>query len=203
MKRMILCVILAASLTVIALVPKSHAAKSPIGRGSRIVDGAITFDSKGGEFYEDENGKRESEWRLYPSGGYFVRDNVAVSLILEIASIKQGNFLDQIWAVGPGARYYFGGGRNSSGTYYFVGGAYLFGQYINDSGVADEQRQNYTLQSLNLDAGLTYMLSEAVGATISVFYDLSWVKQKEPEEGDSWVDGNDLGFKFGFTTFLF
>ena len=62
-----------------ALAPSSCAAKSPISRDSRIVAGAITFDSKGGAFYEYEDGKRESEWRLYPSGGYFIRDHVAIS----------------------------------------------------------------------------------------------------------------------------
>ncbi len=203
MRRMVLCLTLAVSLVVIALAPQSQAAKSPISQGSRIVAGAITFDSKGGAFYEDENGKRESEWRLFPSGGYFVRDRVAVSLILEVASIKQGNFLDQIWAVGPGAKYYFGGGRGAGGTYYFVGGAYLFGQYIHDSGLLEERREHYNLQSIKLDTGMTYMLSEAVGATIALFYDLAWVKQNEPEKGDSWVNGNNVGFEFGFTTFLF
>ena len=202
MKRMIVCVMFAVSLTVLALAPQSHAAKSPIGQGSRIVAGAITFDSRGGAFYEDEDGKRESEWRLYPSGGYFVRDRVAVSLILEVASIKQGRFMDQIWGVGPGAKYYFGG-KPSDGTYYFVGGAYLFGQYIHDSGVPEEERSNYNLQNLKLDTGMTYMISEAVGATIALFYDLAWVKQNEPEKGSSWVNGNNVGFEFGFTTFLF
>jgi hypothetical protein len=203
MQKTVLCLMLAASLIVIAMTAQSRAARSPIGQGSRIVAGAITYDSRGGAFYEDENGKRESEWRLYPSGGYFVRDHVAVSLILEVASIKQGRFLDQIWAIGPGAKYYFGGGRKSGGTYYFVGGAYLFGQYIHDSGVPEDRREHYSLQSLKLDTGMTYMLSEAVGATIALFYDLTWVKQSEPEKGDSWVNGNDVGFEFGFTTFLF
>jgi len=203
MKRLPLCLMPALSLVAIALAPLSQAAGSPTDKGSQIVAGAITFDSKGGEFYEDENGKRESEWRLFPSGGYFVRDKVAVSLILEIASIRQGEFLDQIWAVGPGARYYFGGGRKSGGTYYFVGGAYLFGQYIHDPGVPDARREHYSMQSLNLDTGITYMLSDAVGATFALFYDLTWVKQKEPERGGSWVNGNDIGFEFGFTTFLF
>ncbi|MFC1800015.1 hypothetical protein ACFL2Z_03785 [Candidatus Eisenbacteria bacterium] len=203
MKRMVLCLMLAVSLSVITLTPQSHAAKSPVSQGSRIVAGAITFDSKGGAFYEDENGRRESEWRLFPSGGYFVRDKVAVSLILEVASIKQGKFLDQIWAVGPGAKYYFGGGRQSGGTYYFVGGAYLFGQYIHDSGVSEDPREHYSLQSIKMDTGMTYMLSEAVGATIALFYDLTWVKQKEPENADSWMSGNNFGFEFGFTTFLF
>jgi hypothetical protein len=179
------------------------AAKSPISRDSRIVAGAITFDSKGGAFYEDEDGKRESEWRLYPSGGYFIRDHVAISLVLEVASIKQGDFMDQIWALGPGVRYYFGGTREVNDTYYFVGGAYLFGQYIHDSGVPDEDRMHYNLQNLKLDTGMTYMLSEAVGATIAVFYDLTWVKKTEPDKGDGWVSGNNIGFEFGFTTFLY
>ena len=111
--------------------------------------------------------------------------------------------MDQIWALGPGAKYYFGGGRQSGGTYYFVGGAYLFGQYIHDSGVSEEPRDHYNLQTVKLDTGMTYMLSEAVGATIALFYDLSWVKQNEPEKGDSWVNGNNVGFEFGFTTFLY
>jgi len=203
MNRMVLCLALAVSLTVSALAPLSHAAKSPIGQGSRIVAGAISFDSKGGAFYEDEDGKRESEWKLYPSGGYFIRDRIAVSLVLEVAIIRQGEFLDQIWAVGPGAEYYFGGGRQSGGTYYFVGGAYLFGQYIHDSGIPEERREHYNLQNLKLDTGMTYMLSDAVGATIALFYDLTWVKQNEPDKGDSWVNGNNVGFEFGFTTFLF
>ncbi len=203
MRRMTLCITLAAAMVLAVLAGQSRAARTPISQGSRIVAGAITFDSKGGSFYEDDDGKRRSEWRLFPSGGYFVRDKVAVSLLLEIASIKQGNFLDQIWAVGPGARYYWGGGHGYGGTYYFVGGAYLYGQYINDSGEIDEERNHYDLQTIKLDTGMTYMLSEAVGATIAVFYDLSWVKQKEPESGDSWIQGNNIGFEFGFTTFLF
>jgi hypothetical protein len=203
MKKAALCLTVAVSLAVICLAPQSQAARSPIARGSRIVAGAITFDSKGGAFYEDENGKRESEWRLYPSGGYFVRDHVAASLVLEVASIKQGRFMDQIWAVGPGAKYYFGDIKGSSGTYYFVGGAYLFGQYIHDSGEPEDLRNKYALQDIKLDTGMTYMLSEAVGATIALFYDLTWVKQSEPEKGDSWISGNNVGFEFGFTTFLF
>jgi len=202
MKRTVLCLMLAVSLIVIAMTAQSQATKSPIGQGSRIVAGAITYDSKGGAFYEDENGKRESEWRLYPSGGYFVRDRVAVSLILEVASIKQGRFLDQIWALGPGAKYYFGD-QKSGGTYYFVGGAYLFGQYIHDSGEPEEPRQRYNLQSIKMDTGMTYMLSDAVGVTIALFYDLAWVKQTDPVKGSSWVNGNNVGFEFGFTTFLF
>jgi hypothetical protein len=199
----ILCLTLTATLALTLMAAAALASKSPISRDSRIVAGAITFDSKGGAFYEDEDGKRESEWRLYPSGGYFIRDHVALSLVLEIASIKQGEFLDQIWAVGPGARYYFGDSRESNDTYYFVGGSYLFGQYISDSGEPDEDRMHYNLQDLKLDAGMTYMLSEAVGATIAAFYDLTWVKQTEPDKGNGWVSGNNIGFEFGFTTFLY
>ena len=203
MRTPVLCLTVMLCTLLYALPADSYPADPAISQGSRIVAGSISFESRGGEFYEDDRGKRESEWRLFPSGGYFVRDGIAVNLLIEVASLKQGNFLDQVWALGPQARYFFDLDKNRPrGSYLFLGGAYLLGQYIHDTGEIDSKREEYSLQSLKLDTGFMYMISEAVGATITIFYDLSWIKQREPQSG-SWVNGNNLGFEFGFTTFLF
>jgi hypothetical protein len=203
MRTTTLCVTLVLSVLLNALPAESSPADAAISQGSRIVAGSISFESRGGEFYEDDRGKRESEWRLFPSGGYFVRDGIAVNLLIEVASLKQGNFLDQIWALGPQARYFFDLDKTRPrGSYLFVGGAYLLGQFIHDTGEIDFKREEYSLQSLKLDTGFMYMISETVGATITIFYDLSWVKQREPEKSSSRTSGNNIGFEFGFTTFL-
>jgi hypothetical protein len=204
MRRYVMPAVLTVSLLLIASTTCFCAAETPISQGSRIVAGSVSFDSRGGEFYEDANGKRETEWRLFPSGGYFVKDRLAMTLLVELSSVKQGKFLDQLWALGPAVRYFFDLDKDRpGGTYMFVSGAYLIGQYIHDSAEILEEREQYSLQGFRVDTGFIYMLSRSVGATITIFFDNSWIKQQEPEKGESWISGNDIGFEFGFTTFLF
>jgi hypothetical protein len=189
-------------LLALGAVPSASAVDSPVSKGSRIVAGSISFESRGGEFYEDDNGKRETEWRVLPGGGIFVADRLSAGLLIEILSRKQGGATDYAIGVGPQVKYFFPtgrGGRNDAFT--FIGLDYLFGQYGRDTAEPDFQKQEYTLHSLKGEAGFIYMLSSSVGATLTLYYDRSWLVQREPEKGPT-VGASRFGVALGFTTFL-
>ena len=160
MKQLAICSVLTAMLALSAT-----AANNPVDKGSTIIGGQMYFQSQTGDLYECRD-KARTTVQIIPGLGFFVSPGFMIGA--EIGLLHQsmcGNSYTE-YAIGPKIGYYFGG--DPTGTDFIKGTAFphiaalgAFGSI--DGGGSD----NITVTQFGAEAGIVYMMSNAVGLDIS------------------------------------
>jgi hypothetical protein len=166
-------------------------------------------------FKSDADGFKESDpdkmtnINLLPKVGYFVVDNLALGLDVNIAlsSTKYGEdsnkYSQTLLSAGPFVRYYI----PSSKVLPFIEINSSFGAInmkydYNDNSIREDVEDKISIMSIGGGVGLAAPLGERVTFDVLAGYNSLSLKDKEDnEDNDRWVIGT-LGLKVGFTIFL-
>lgn len=160
-------------------------------RGSFILGGTASFQSQGGDLYENTQGDRVNTLSLNPYMLYFISPGFGIGGELAVARATQGE--DDVTAIGfgPAVAYYFGssdatvrpfleahGGYQSVSTDVFDASGWFFGG----------------------GGGAAFMLSPSVALTLGGVYEIQNVSV---DNFDGTVDGDEFRVEAGIAAFVF
>ena len=155
----------------------------------------------------DSETQRSTNINLIPKVGYFLADNFAVGLDLNLGFSSNSSedsdvkFTQTIVSAGPFARYYIPG--TTVLPFLEVNGA--IGRINNkiDFGGNNNPEDNISnLTTFGGGAGIAAPLGEKVTLDVSVGYYSTTIKDKEDNPNNDRTVIGTLGLKFGFTVFL-
>jgi outer membrane protein len=141
---------------------------------------------------------------LVPKFGYFVIDNLAIGLDLQmgLSSLK---FPDDdkengtIISAGPFVRYYF---PTSTILPYVEGGATFGSMKTKYEYSGDTEEYKSGLNTWSLGAGITKSISEKAALDFMLGYLSTTIKDKEDNDNNARTVIGTIGFKFGIVVFL-
>lgn len=177
-----------------ALALGAFGAHAQTSSGNMMVGGGIDFQSTS---YQAGSDNDESSVTFSPSFGYFVSDNFAVGLSLALSSSRtgtgSGKTVQNIFGIGPFARYYLG--TSSENFKFFAHAELAFGGVKTDPPVGNVARGSFV--GFSLSPGAAYFFNEhwAVEFAITGFELVSVDPDKD--------DNNDkvTTIKLGLTSF--
>ena len=104
-----------------------------------------------------------SKFSFTPSVGYFIMDNLALSIGLEFESEKQGDMKSNSLMAGPGLTYYFG----TSNIKPFLQGDLMFGSMKQDNG---DDEATLGAFGYDLGAGIAVFLNQHIALDFGLGY---------------------------------
>ena len=92
-------------------------------RGAKLVSGALSFSSQGGDLHEGFDGDRLTTIAVVPSVFYFIAPGIGLGGDLSYTRLSQGDNSFTTWGAGPKVGYFIDSGGN---TIPFVAGGVNF-----------------------------------------------------------------------------
>lgn len=162
-----------------------------IDKGAFVLDGTISFNSDGGELFENVDGDRANTVLLNPSVLYFVAPGLAIGGELYVENASQGDFSVTTIGVGPEVTYFFGGPESTVYPFIAAGVSYasLSSDFVDASGIG-----------FGFGAGAAFMLTSSVAITAGGSYEISNLSVDQTNETQS---GNTIRLELGVAAFLF
>ena len=176
----------------------------------------FNFNSTNSKFKTDNfesDPDTNTQLSFLPSAGYFVIDNLAVGLQVQIANFKsestfdagggdtfESEFTTKSTSINPFVRYYFG--SNSIRPY--VQGQLGFGGSTlksETSGSNDDESKN-SLFLYGGFGGVAFFINEHVSIDVGINYTSTRLKDKDDPRDDVRTVSNTFGFGAGFNIFL-
>mgnify|MGYP006286550753 CR=1 FL=1 len=181
------------------------------GTGSDLMNlgySSVKYKSDADGFEESVPDKMTSI-NLLPKVGYFVADNFAIGLVLNIAlsSTKNGEDNDKysqtLLSVGPFVRYYIPTSKvlpyfEISGSFGAINNKY---DYSDNSNWEDDEYKS-SVMSIGGGVGLAAPLGERVTFDVLAGYNSLTVKGKEDNDDNDRTVIGTIGLKIGFTIML-
>jgi hypothetical protein len=184
---------------------------SLVGTGSDLMNlGYSSVKNKSdADGFEESNPYKISSINLLPKVGYFVADNFAIGLDLNIAlsSTKYGEdnnkYTQTLFNVGPFVRYYIPTSKvlpyfEISGSFGEINNKYDFG----DNTYMEDVENKASVMSIGGGIGLAAPLGERVTLDVLAGYNSLTVKTKENNEDNDRSVSGTIGIKIGFTILL-
>ena len=177
--------------TILAIAAPVSAQDYAIDQGAWVLDGTVSYNSDGGELYENADGDRANTVLVNPSLLYFVTPGLAIGGALFVENFSQGDFSLTTIGIGPAVNYFFG--EPESTVYPFLGASVAYASLSSDffdaSGIA-----------LGFGGGAAFMLSGSVAITAGGSYEISNLSIDQLDETQS---GNTFRLEVGVAAFLF
>ncbi len=159
--------------------------------------------------YEESDPDKLFSINLLPKVGYFVIDNLALGLDVNVALSKEESgedtytFSRTMFSVGPFVRYYFPTGKVL--PYFEITGS--FGAINNkfdysDNTYLEDNTSKSSVMSIGGGVGLAAPLGERVTFDVLAGYNSLTVKDKEDNDDNVRTVIGTLGLKIGFTIML-
>ncbi|NTW23778.1 MAG: porin family protein [Lentimicrobium sp.] len=185
---------------------------NPVGVGISLPDMmSLSFSTvkfKSDDDNNDDSGSTKFNcFNLIPKAGYFVIDNLAVGIDLQLGiySLKETYdsdiYKDQgtVFSAGPFIRYYFPVNKilpylEAGGS---LGSAVLTSEYENE-----EDKSKTSMNSFSAGAGISAPLGEKVALDLMLGYLSMTMKDKEDNPDNERMVIGTFGFKFGVLVFL-
>ena len=188
MKRKILFI---AAIILALGVNSSHgqARSGATGRGAKLISGAISFTSQGGDLYEGYNNERLNVVSIMPSLFYFVSPGLAVGADLSYDLRYRGSSSYTTLGVGPKIGYF---GETGSNLIPFVAGGVGFLTTGSDLGDTNGYRIKF--------GGGVIIHKGRLGASFEVSYLLDSYSYEGSSES---ITGNTIIFGVGLVGFIF
>ncbi len=129
-----------------------------------ILQGNVSFSSSSGDLYGDDS---RTEINLAPTVHYSIMDKFAVGGVMNVGSTRQGDVSSSSLAIGPSARYFFGGDKEKhmGSINPYVGGAILLRSESFDDGNPNTNEESQSGSTIQLAGGLAFYLSNTVALT--------------------------------------
>ena len=175
------------------------------GTGSDLMTlGYTTMKSKSDvDGYEDSDPNKTTSFNLLPKVGYFVIDNLAVGLDVNIAlsSEKYGGssdkYITNMLSIGPFVRYYIT--TEKVLPFFELGGA--FGSLTNKSSSNDSKNKS-SVNSFGVGAGIAIPLGDRVTFDVLAGYSSLTIKEKENNDDNYRTVVGTIGLELGVIVFL-
>lgn len=188
MKRTIF--IITALILVAGLNPaRSQAGSKATARGSKLISGAISFTSQGGDLYEGYNNERLNVVSVMPSLFYFVSPGLGIGADLAYDLRYRGSSSYTTLGVGPKIGYF---GETGSNLIPFVAGGVGFLTTGSDLGDTNGYRIKF--------GGGVIIHKGRLGASFEVSYLLDSYSYEGSSES---ITGNTIIFGVGLVGFMF
>ncbi len=143
------------ALIILLLAGGAAMAQNPTARGNALFSGSSKFDFVN----TSEDNSSVTRVSLAAEGGWFVSDGVFLGGILSFENVNYGGHSASAYLLGPEVGYFF---RTGGTVHPFVAGSLTFGTDDNDVKVLD----------LGIRGGALFMVSKAVGITVSLNLDM-------------------------------
>ena len=190
---------------VIVFAGAAIAQDSPISKGSYQLGGGISFQSWGGDLYENGDGDGETVIEFNPFVNYFIANGLAIGGELDFSSASQGDAKSSGFGIGPQISYYFNVGQRTEtkgSIYPYIGASFSYATTTFNGGDPGDVDIKFSGTEIGLFGGAAYMLNEYVAIFGQLEYDIHSLKMTEPVESDS-ESGKVLQLFTGFTFFLY
>jgi hypothetical protein len=180
-------------------------AQGPIDKGSLQLGGGISFQSWGGDLYENGDGDGETDIEFNPFVNYFITNGLAIGGEIQFFSASQGDAKASGFGIGPQISYYFNVGQatETKGRIFpYIGASFTYLSTTSNGGDPTDVDIKFSGTEIGLFGGADYMLNNYVAVFGQLEYDMHSLKMKEPVEGDS-ESGTVMQLFTGFTFFLY
>ncbi|MFQ5572401.1 MAG: hypothetical protein ACE5G0_22230 [Rhodothermales bacterium] len=166
-----------------------------IDQGSFMLGGALSFTSRGGELYEDNNEDRLNALSLNPTLQFFLRRGIAVGGTILVSRTWQGDFSQSTFGIGPRISAFFG--TPTLNAYPFLSLSPIYVSNTTDFGTGDISGSGF---GVHLTGGAALMVARNVSVTIGLFY---LYESNSFDELDDSFTGNTFGIEMGIAAFIF
>ena len=185
-------------IAVLAFFTQVFAARYAQDAGSYQLGGNFGFESKGGDLYKNADDDRETTITISPELSYFLIEGLSFGVKMNYTRTSQGDVTNTDLGFGPALSFYLGNSRSI--VYPYLTGAYFFNsdKMKMKTAIGDQEIKSNS-QQIYLGAGALYMVSNAVGMNIELFYRIDKTK---PDGGES-RNVNVFGIMVGFQSFIF
>lgn len=209
MKKLVLIL----STIILIVIFSSHilfSQEGPFAPGKKMLQGGLSFISKGGELYAGYNNQRTRSYSFDPTLGYFVVKGLQVGAAMSYRGLSKGNIGYSLFGIGPQIAYYLGeNNADAKGkTYPFIALSFQYFTGYEKDALATTDGTNTSSQSdvsnttLKPTLGFTHMLTNAAGFYGAVSYYIESTKT-EPKGAKSRTESsNDLQVLFGLNVFF-
>ena len=170
----------------------ARAQEYAVDQGSLLVDGSISLTSIGNNNDED----RDTNISLNPDVQYFVVPGLAVGGGLTLERRTSDRFSRTTYGIGPRVSYYFGAAFEKTVYPFFSANASYYTQRFS----FDDDTETRSLYGFGAAAGVLVMVSDGVGLTGRLFFDVLNFGEDEVERSFS---TDTFGFAFGIAAFVF
>jgi hypothetical protein len=185
---------------VLLLAVTATAAEHPVDKGSAIINGTVFFQSMTGEAYENFEGDGVTVLAAAPAVGFFVAPGVVIGGEFGYVDYSVGDESLSAFGVGPTVGYYFNSDpfrpEARGAAYPYVKGFFKYGKLDPDS---DDPDDAITQTTFGGQAGVVYMISNAVGLDLGVRIQSDTIDEEEADSES--VSGTVLWFGAGITAF--
>lgn len=166
---------------------------------------SIKYKSDANGFNEPDADKRTS-FNMLPRIGYFVSDNFALGLGVNIGSISEADgwdndkFSQTLLSIEPFVRYYIP--TTKVLPFFEMNGSIgsIKNKYKSDA--SDDDELNYSVMSIGGGIGIAAPLGDKVTLDVMAGYNSLTVKKKEDNKDNDRTVIGTIGLKIGFTILL-
>ena len=174
-------------------------------------DTSISFSSEKTKFKSDDfesDNSESSTLSFLPGAGYFVIDNLAIGLQLQVSSTNQSfnvgteekpTFKTNTLSVSPFLRYYFTKGNVKP---YLQGRVGTGSSKFTRENTSNEGETKNSLFTYGVDGGVAIFLNSKIAVNLGVGYSSVRSKEKEDNNNNARTISNIIGVGAGFNIFL-
>lgn len=169
-----------------------------------VVSGTLAYSSHKGDAFRDATGSKGS--RLYgtPSAGIFVNRKLALGITSHMDFQSQGDVKNNSFSMGPYLSWNFVAPYSENGSQNrwipHLGGSWMWGREKYEG--AGLQGNSNHFKMLRLEGGVTLLLTESLGLTLSLNRARYFTSQTF-EGVDYKLKGWEWGVEYGVTAYVF
>ena len=199
------------TLFILLFVTSTFYSNAQLQKGSILVSGQSSFDLSFGSSKiksDDATGDptKTTNFELAPQAGYFVMDNLAVGLALNVSSEVEKDpdndkSTNTAFVVGPFARYYYPIGNLSPFAQFGAFTGSLKNKF-NPDGADNTTEIKYGLVTFQLAGGVGVFIGERASLDLGVNFTSNRRKANENNDNNTRTLSSDFGLFAGFSIFF-
>lgn len=162
-----------------------------VDEGSMIISGMASYNSQGGDLFENNDGDRTTTLMLAPIVNYFVKPNISVGGGLAYTSQSQGDNSYHTIGIGPTVGYFIGD-SNSKNFPYLAAGIRYYSMGDKDDSISGTD--------IVIGVGVLTPVKNHMGIVVEAGYHIMNLKHKDWEESQS---GNMIMIGVGIAGILY
>ena len=167
-----------------------------IDKKATIINGLVSFMSKGGDLFMDSDGNKSTSFIITPNFNHFITKNLFVGGGIDLSTESQGDYGYNGIGIGPQIGYAFGGPQSTAFPYLELGIRY-YTMNVN-YGLGDSY--HYSGSDIALGFGVIVPIKPHLGLIIGGGYHIMDLKDKDSNDNYS---GNILSIGIGIAGLLF
>jgi outer membrane protein W len=162
-----------------------------VDKGSVIFSAIASYNSQGGDLFENADGDRATTIMLAPAAMFFIMPNIGVGGSASYNRQAQGDNSYSTIGIGPSVAYYYGNAESTMFPYLGAGFRY---------NIMGDKDDKVTGTDIAVGLGLLYPVKKSVGVVIEAGYHIMNLKH---EDWDESMSGDIIMVGVGIAGILF